>query len=289
MSTIVDVHAREILDSRGNPTLEVEVATEAGNIGRAAVPSGASTGEFEAHELRDGDAARFAGKGVTKAVQNVIDVLSDAVVGFDATDQVGVDESMLQADGTPNKKTLGANALLGVSLATARAAAHDVGLPLYRYIGGTLARTLPVPMMNVINGGEHADNALDIQEFMLVPKGADTFREGLRWGVETFHHLKKILQDKGLNTSVGDEGGFAPNLPSNKAALDFVMTAIEKAGYKPGEDIYLALDCAASEYFKDGKYELKGEGKSLSSAENVDYLAALVNDYPIISIEDGSD
>jgi len=292
MSTIVDVHAREILDSRGNPTLEVEVATEMGNVGRAAVPSGASTGEFEAHELRDADAGRYKGKGVTQAVRNVIDTLSDVIVGFDAADQVMIDEAMLEADGTGNKKNLGANALLGVSLAVARAAAADVGLPLYRYIGGTLARTLPVPLMNVVNGGAHADNNMDFQESMLVPHGFETFPEALRAGVETFHTLKKLLHDAGKATSVGDEGGFAPNLGSNAEALALLTQAIEKAGYKPGEQISLALDVAASEFYdKDKKvYTLAGEGgRELDSAGLTDLYVELAGKYPLVSIEDGMD
>ena len=292
MSTIIDVHAREILDSRGNPTLEVEVATEMGNVGRAAVPSGASTGEFEAHELRDADAGRFGGKGVTQAVRNVIESLSDVVVGLDATDQVVVDEAMLEADGTPNKKNLGANALLGVSLAVARAAAGDVGLPLFRYIGGTLARTLPVPLMNVVNGGAHADNNMDFQESMLVPHGFATFPEALRAGVETFHALKKLLHDAGKATSVGDEGGFAPNLDSNAEALGLLTQAIEKAGYKPGEQISLALDVAASEFYdKDKKvYTLAGEGgRELDAAGLADLYVELAGKYPLVSIEDGMD
>ncbi len=292
MSTIVDVHAREILDSRGNPTLEVEVATEMGNVGRAAVPSGASTGEFEAHEMRDGDANRYKGKGVTQAVRNVIETLSDVIVGLDATDQVIVDTAMLEADGTPNKKNLGANALLGISLAVARAAAADVGLPLFRYIGGTLARTLPVPLMNVVNGGAHADNNMDFQESMLVPHGFESFPEALRAGVETFHTLKKLLHDAGKSTSVGDEGGFAPNLASNAEALALLTQAIEKAGYKPGEQISLALDVAASEFYdKDKKvYTLSGEGgRELDAAGLADLYVELAGKYPLVSIEDGMD
>jgi enolase len=292
MSTIVDVHAREILDSRGNPTLEVEVATEMGNVGRAAVPSGASTGEFEAHELRDADAGRFGGKGVTQAVRNVIETLSDVVVGLDATDQVDVDDAMLEADGTANKKNLGANAMLGVSLAVARAAAADVGLPLFRYIGGTLARTLPVPLMNVVNGGAHADNNMDFQESMLVPHGFETFPEALRAGVETFHALKKLLNDAGKATSVGDEGGFAPNLDSNAEALSLLTAAIEKAGYKPGEQISLALDVAASEFYDKSKkvYTLAGEGgRELDAAGLADLYVELAGKYPLVSIEDGMD
>ncbi len=292
MSTIVDVHARQILDSRGNPTLEVEVTTELGSIGRAAVPSGASTGEFEALELRDGDKTRFGGKGVTKAIANVNDRLAAVVAGFDALDQQAVDEAMLAEDGTPNKGELGANAMLGVSLATARAAAQDVGLPLFRYLGGTLARTLPVPLMNVINGGAHADNNLDFQETMLVPFGFDTFPEALRAGVEVFHVLKKQLKEAGKTTSVGDEGGFAPDLGSNAEALDLLVKAIEAAGYEPGTQIGLALDVAASEFYDESKkvYRLAGEGgRELDSAG----LAALYDDlcgrYPLVSIEDGMD
>jgi enolase len=292
MSTIVDVHAREILDSRGNPTLEVEVTTELGSIGRAAVPSGASTGEFEALELRDGDAHRFAGKGVTKAVANVNDRLAAVVAGFDAVDQIAVDEAMLAEDGTPNKGEFGANAILGVSLATARAAATDVGLPLFRYLGGTLARTLPVPLMNVINGGAHADNNLDFQETMLVPFGFDSFPEALRAGVETFHVLKKLLRDAGKTTSVGDEGGFAPDLGSNAEALDLLTKAIEAAGYRPGEQIGLALDVAASEFYDEAKkvYRLDGEGgRELDSAGLAALYDELCGRYPLVSIEDGMD
>ncbi|GAA6186955.1 phosphopyruvate hydratase [Litorivita sp. NS0012-18] len=289
MSIIIDILAREILDSRGNPTVEVDVILEDGTMGRAAVPSGASTGAYEAVEKRDGDKGRYLGKGVLEAVASVNGEIAEALVGFDVTEQVAIDMAMIELDGTPNKARLGANAILGVSLAVAKAAADYTAQPLFRYIGGTSARVLPVPMMNIINGGEHADNPIDIQEFMIMPVSASNIKEAIRMGAEVFHTLKKELSAAGHNTGIGDEGGFAPNLASTRDALDFVMTAIEKAGYKPGEDIYLALDCAASEYFKDGKYELKGEGKSLSSAENVDYLAALVNDYPIISIEDGCD
>ncbi|MGH1459350.1 MAG: phosphopyruvate hydratase [Paracoccaceae bacterium] len=289
MSIIIDILAREILDSRGNPTVEVDVILEDGTMGRAAVPSGASTGAYEAAEKRDGDKDRYLGKGVLEAVASVNGEIAEALVGFDVTEQVAIDMAMIELDGTPNKARLGANAILGVSLAVAKAAADYTAQPLFRYIGGTSARVLPVPMMNIINGGEHADNPIDIQEFMIMPVAATNIKEAIRMGAEVFHTLKKELSAAGHNTGIGDEGGFAPNLASTRDALDFVMTAIEKAGYKPGEDIYLALDCAASEYFKDGKYELKGEGKSLSSAENVDYLAALVNDYPIISIEDGCD
>lgn len=287
MLDITHVHAREILDSRGNPTVEVEVRLSSGAEGRAAVPSGASTGAHEAVELRDGDKERYLGKGVLKAVAAVNETIAPSILGYDAGDPYDIDATLLSLDGTDNKGKLGANAILGVSMAVARAAANAYELPLYRYLGGVNARVLPVPLMNVINGGEHADNALDIQEFMLVPKGADTFREGLRWGVETFHHLKKILQDKGLNTSVGDEGGFAPNLPSNKEALELLTSAIEAAGYRPGEDISLALDVAATEFYADGKYTLAAENRTLSSAEFIDYLAGLAGSYPIVSIEDG--
>ncbi|MFM2389609.1 MAG: hypothetical protein RLZZ437_1164 [Pseudomonadota bacterium] len=287
MSTIIDIHAREILDSRGNPTVEVDVTLEDGSMGRAAVPSGASTGAHEANERRDGDANRYKGKGVLEAVAAVNGELAEELVGFDATEQVGIDRTMIEMDGTPNKSRLGANAILGVSLAVAKAAAEYTAQPLYRYIGGTSARILPVPMMNIINGGEHADNPIDIQEFMIMPVGADNIRDAVRMGSEVFHTLKKELQAAGHNTGIGDEGGFAPNLSSARDALDFILKSIEKAGYKPGEDIYLALDCAATEYFKGGKYEMKGEGKSLSISENVDFLAGLAADYPIISIEDG--
>ena len=287
MSTIIDIHAREILDSRGNPTVEVDVVLESGAMGRAAVPSGASTGAHEAVERRDGDKTRYKGKGVLEAVEAVNGELAEAIIGFDATEQVGIDLTMIELDGTPNKGRLGANAILGVSLAVAKAAAEFTGQPLYRYIGGTSARVLPVPMMNIINGGEHADNPIDIQEFMIMPVGADNIRDAIRMGSEVFHTLKKELQNAGHNTGIGDEGGFAPNLSSARDALDFILKSIEKAGYKPGEDIYLALDCAATEYFKGGRYEMKGEGKSLSIEENVAFLAGLANDYPIISIEDG--
>ncbi len=287
MSTIIDIHAREILDSRGNPTIEVDVALESGAFGRAAVPSGASTGAHEAVERRDGDKGRYMGKGVLEAVAAVNGEIAETIIGFDATDQIGIDRTMMELDGTPNKSRLGANAILGVSLAVAKAAAEVTGQPLFRYVGGTAARVLPVPMMNIINGGAHADNPIDIQEFMIMPVGAANIREAVRMGAEVFHTLKKELHAAGLATGVGDEGGFAPNLSSARDALDFIVKSIEKAGYKPGVDIYLALDCAATEYFKNGKYELEGEGKSLTPAENVDYLAALVADYPIISIEDG--
>jgi enolase len=287
MSTIIDIIGREILDSRGNPTVEVDVILEDGTMGRAAVPSGASTGAHEAVERRDGDKSRYMGKGVLEAVAAVNGELAEALVGFDATEQVAIDAAMMDLDGTPNKSRLGANAILGVSMAVAKAAAEYTGQPLFRYVGGTSARTLPVPMMNIINGGEHADNPIDIQEFMIMPVAADNIRDAVRMGAEVFHTLKKELHAAGLSTGIGDEGGFAPNLSSTRDALDFILKAIEKAGYKPGQDIYLALDCASTEYFKDGKYEMAGEGLSLSAAENVDYLAQLCADYPIISIEDG--
>ncbi len=287
MSTIIDIHAREILDSRGNPTVEVDVILEDGTMGRAAVPSGASTGAYEANERRDGDKSRYMGKGVLEACAAVNGEIAEALVGIDATEQVEIDEMMIELDGTENKSRLGANAILGVSMAAAKAAADYCTQPLYRYIGGTTARVLPVPMMNIINGGEHADNPIDIQEFMIMPVAADNIREAVRMGAEVFHTLKKELSDAGLSTGIGDEGGFAPNISSSRDALDFILKSIEKAGCKPGEDMYLALDCAATEYYKDGKYVLSGEGKTLSSEENADYLAALVNDYPIISIEDG--
>jgi enolase len=287
MSTIIDIHAREILDSRGNPTIEVDVTLESGAFGRAAVPSGASTGAHEAVERRDGDKARYMGKGVLDAVAAVNGEIAEEIIGFDATEQVGIDRTMIELDGTSNKGRLGANAILGVSLAVAKAAADVSGQPLYRYVGGTSARVLPVPMMNIINGGEHADNPIDIQEFMIMPVAAENIREAVRMGSEVFHTLKKELSNSGLSTGIGDEGGFAPNLSSTRMALDFILKSIEKAGYRPGEDIYLALDCASTEYFRGGKYEMKGEGKSLTSYENVEYLTALVADYPIISIEDG--
>jgi enolase 1/2/3 len=287
MSTIIDIHAREILDSRGNPTVEVDVILEDGTMGRAAVPSGASTGAYEANERRDGDKSRYMGKGVLEACAAVNGEIAEALVGIDATEQVEIDEMMIELDGTENKSRLGANAILGVSMAAAKAAADYCAQPLYRYIGGTTARVLPVPMMNIINGGEHADNPIDIQEFMIMPIAAENIREAVRMGAEVFHTLKKELSAAGLSTGIGDEGGFAPNISSSRDALDFILKSIEKAGYKPGEDMYLALDCAATEYYKDGKYVLSGEGKTLSSEENADYLAALVNDYPIISIEDG--
>ena len=287
MTAIVDIMGREILDSRGNPTVEVDVLLEDGSEGRAAVPSGASTGAHEANELRDGDKARYMGKGVLKAVDNVNGEIFDALSGLDAEDQRGVDTAMIQLDGTKNKSRLGANAILGVSMAVAKAAAAASGLPLYRYVGGANAHLLPVPMMNIINGGAHADNPIDIQEFMIMPVSAETVADAIRMGAEIFHVLKKNLKDAGHNTGIGDEGGFAPNLKSADEALSFIMRAIEKAGYKPGHDIMLALDCAATEYYKNGKYELAGEGKSLDSGSNVKYLEGLVSRFPIVSIEDG--
>ena len=286
MTAIVDLHARQILDSRGNPTVEVEAWLEDGSTGRAAVPSGASTGAHEAVELRDGGEA-WGGKGVAKAVANVNGEIADALVGEDAEDQREIDDALLALDGTGNKGRLGANAILGVSLAVAKAAADARGLPLYRYVGGVSSRTLPVPMMNIINGGEHADNAIDFQEFMIVPVGAETFGEALRCGAEIFHTLKKGLSDAGLSTAVGDEGGFAPDLGKTTDALDFVMRSIEKAGYRPGDDVVLALDCAASEYYRDGAYRMTGEGRTMSSDENVRFLADLAARYPLASIEDG--
>ncbi|HOB09313.1 MAG: phosphopyruvate hydratase [Limnochordia bacterium] len=283
---IDDVRAREVLDSRGNPTVEVEVSLADGSYGRAIVPSGASTGQFEAVELRDGDQGRYLGKGVQKAVNNVNEVIAPEIIGMDATRQIEIDELLIKLDGTPNKGKLGANAILGVSLAVARAAADSVGLPLYQYIGGTNAQELPVPMMNILNGGAHADNNVDIQEFMIMPVGAQSFREGLRMGAEVFHSLKKVLAKRGLNTAVGDEGGFAPNLQSNEEAIQVIMEAIVNAGYKPGEDICLAMDVAATELFKDGRYELAGEGKSLTTDEMIAFYENLVTKYPIISIED---
>ncbi|MCB5282438.1 MULTISPECIES: phosphopyruvate hydratase [unclassified Arthrobacter] len=287
MALIDAIHAREILDSRGNPTVEVEVLLSDGQIGRAAVPSGASTGEHEAVELRDGDKDRYLGKGVQKAVDAVIDQIAPALIGFDATDQRSIDQSMIDLDGTANKSKLGANAILGVSLAVANAAAASADLPLYKYLGGPNAHVLPVPLMNILNGGSHADSDVDIQEFMVVPLGAETFSEGLRWGVEVYHALKAVLQAKGLSTGLGDEGGFAPNLPSNRAALDLIQEAIRNAGYTPGQDIALALDVASSEFFTDGAYQF--EGKSLSSTEMSAYYAELVADYPLVSIEDPLD
>jgi enolase len=287
MTAIVNIVGREILDSRGNPTVEVDVLLEDGSFGRAAVPSGASTGAHEAVELRDGDKSRYLGKGVTKAVDAVEGEIFDAIGGMDAEDQVLIDDTMIALDGTPNKARLGANALLGVSLATAKAAAEASGLPLYRYVGGTSARTLPVPMMNIVNGGAHADNPIDFQEFMVMPVGASSFAEGLRMGAEIFHTLKAALKAAGHNTNVGDEGGFAPNLPSAEAALDFVMQAVSKAGFKAGDDVLLALDCASTEFFKNGAYVYEGESKTRSIQQQVDYLAELVSKYPIASIEDG--
>ena len=288
MTAIIDIHGREILDSRGNPTVEVDVLLEDGSFGRAAVPSGASTGAHEAVELRDGDAGRYLGKGVLKAVEAVNTEIRELLVeNFDAEDQRDIDLSLIALDGTANKSRLGANAILGTSLAVAKAAANARGLPLYSYLGGVSAHMLPVPMMNIINGGEHADNPIDIQEFMIMPVGADSLAEAVRWGAEVFHTLKKGLHQKGLATSVGDEGGFAPDLASTRAALDFIMESIAKAGFKPGEDIVLALDCAATEFFKGGKYEISGEGLSLAPAEMADYLAKLCAEYPIRSIEDG--
>ena len=288
MSTIIyDVYAREVLDSRGNPTVEVEVILEDGTLGRAIVPSGASTGAYEAVELRDGDKERFLGKGVLQAVENVNNELAPEIIGFDATDQLGIDRLMLELDGTPNKGKLGANAILGVSMAVAKAAAEGLGLPLYQYLGGINSKELPVPMMNILNGGEHADNNVDIQEFMVMPVGAETFAEGLRMGVEIFHNLKAVLKAKGLNTAVGDEGGFAPNLSSNEEALTIIIEAIEKAGYKPEQDVLLALDVAATELYKDGKYEFSGEGVTRTPDEMITFYEELCNKYPIISIEDG--
>ena len=287
MSEIREVIAREILDSRGNPTVEVDVILEDGTWGRAAVPSGASTGAFEAVELRDNDPQRYLGKGVTQAVENVNSIIGPEILGFDALDQVGIDEYLIELDGTPNKGKLGANAILGVSMAVAKAAANYLGLPLYRYLGGTNARVLPAPMMNILNGGKHADNNVDIQEFMIMPLGASSFSEALRMGAEVFHNLKKVLKGKGYNTAVGDEGGFAPNLKSNEEAIEVIVEAIEKAGYTPGKDIYIALDVAATELYKDGFYVLEGEGVKKSAAEMVEYYEKLCAKYPIISIEDG--
>ena len=287
MTAIVDIVGREILDSRGNPTVEVDVMLEDGSQGRAAVPSGASTGAHEAVELRDGDKARYLGKGVLKAVEAVNGEIFDAIGGMDAEDQPAIDQILIELDGTPNKSRLGANAILGVSLALAKAAAAARDLPLYRYVGGVNARTLPVPMMNIINGGAHADNPIDFQEFMILPVGAPTFAEGLRTGAEIFHTLKKALKDAGHNTNVGDEGGFAPNLPSADAALAFVVKASETAGYKPGEDVFIGLDCASTEFFKNGKYDYEGEGAVRDIEAQVKYLADLVGRYPICTIEDG--
>ncbi|MCG9967572.1 phosphopyruvate hydratase [Pelotomaculum terephthalicicum JT] len=288
MSTLIeDIYAREILDSRGNPTIEVEVVLENGIMGRAAIPSGASTGAYEAVELRDGDSKRYNGKGVLKAVENVNSILAPEIAGYDATDQAGIDRAMLQLDGTPNKGKFGANAILGVSIAAAKAAAEAVGLPLYQYLGGTNAKVLPVPMMNILNGGKHADNNVDIQEFMVMPVGAANFAEALRMNTEIYHTLKSVLKKKGLNTAVGDEGGVAPMLGSNEEALAVIIEAIQATGYQPGEEIALAIDAAASEFFKEGKYVLAAENKSLTAAEMVDYYTMLVDKYPIISIEDG--
>lgn len=287
MSSIIDVVAREILDSRGNPTVEADVLLESGVMGRAAVPSGASTGEKEALELRDGDKSRYLGKGVLKAVEHINTEICEAIIGLDAQDQSFIDKTLLDLDGTDNKGRLGANAILAVSMAVAKAAAEDAGLPLYRYLGGAGPMSLPVPMMNVINGGAHANNSLDIQEFMVIPVGAKTFRDALRCGAEIFHSLKKICADHGYSTAVGDEGGFAPNLAKNEDAIKLILDAIDKAGYVAGEDVLIALDCASSEFYKDGKYHLSGEGLALSSEEFANYLATLCDNYPIISIEDG--
>jgi len=287
MTAIIDIHAREILDSRGNPTVEVDVTLEDGSFGRAAVPSGASTGAHEAVERRDGDKSRYGGKGVKDAVKAVNGKIAKALADFEAEDQAEIDAAMIDLDGTDNKSKLGANAILGVSLAVAKAAAESRGLPLYRYVGGVSAHVLPVPMMNIINGGEHADNPIDFQEFMIVPHGADTLADAVRWGAEIFHTLKKSLSEAGLSTGIGDEGGFAPNIGSTNEAIEFILKSIEKAGYKPGEQVALALDCAATEFYKGGNYVISGEGKTLSSAQMVDYLADLAQRYPIWSIEDG--
>lgn len=287
MTMIVDVYAREVLDSRGNPTVEVEVSLENGGFGRAIVPSGASTGAYEAVELRDGDKNRYLGKGVENAVNNVNDIIAPEIIGLDALDQVLIDRTMIELDGTPNKGKLGANAILAVSMAVARAAADALGVSLYSYLGGFNAKVLPVPMMNIVNGGEHADNNIDVQEFMILPVGASSFKEALRQGAEIFHNLKSVLQDKGLNTAVGDEGGFAPNLSSNEEAIQTIIAAIERAGYKPGVDVFLGMDVASTEFYKDGKYHLEGEGKSFTSEEFVSLLESWVDKYPIITIEDG--
>jgi len=287
MTIITDLYAREILDSRGNPTVEVEIYLESGIMARAAVPSGASTGAYEAAELRDEDKDRYMGKGVLKAVENVNEIIAPEIIGMNVMDQIGIDKVLIELDGTENKAKLGANAILGVSLAAAKAAAEELELPLYQYIGGVNAKQLPIPLMNILNGGKHADNNVDIQEFMVMPVGAESFSHALRIGTEIFHSLKKVLKGKGLNTAVGDEGGFAPDLASNEEALKIIMEAIEKAGYKAGEEVYLALDVAATELYKDGKYNIEGEGKVLTSAELVDYYENLVNKYPILSIEDG--
>ncbi len=287
MAMITDVYAREILDSRGNPTVEVEVYLEDGSFGRACVPSGASTGAYEAVELRDDDKSRYLGKGVLKAVENVNEIIAPEIIGMDALDQVGIDSVMIELDGTPNKAKLGANAILGVSMAVAHAAANSLGVPLYNYLGGVNAKTLPVPMMNILNGGKHADNTVDIQEFMVMPVGAESFSQALRMGAEIFHSLKKVLSAKGLNTAVGDEGGFAPNLKSNEEAITTILEAIKAAGYEAGKDVFLALDVAATEMYKDGKYNFEGEGVVKSTDEMIDFYADLVSKYPVISIEDG--
>ncbi|MBT8420934.1 MAG: phosphopyruvate hydratase [Gammaproteobacteria bacterium] len=289
MAKITDIKAREVIDSRGNPTVEADVILDSGVVGQAAVPSGASTGSREAVELRDGDKNRFLGKGVTKAVDNVHNVIKPALIGMDPSSQIEIDDKMIGLDGTDNKGNLGANALLAVSMATAKAAACDQGVPLYRYLGGVGPFQMPVPMMNIINGGEHADNNVDMQEFMIMPVGAPSIREAIRYGAEVFHALKKVLQSRGMNTAVGDEGGFAPDLPSNESAIEVILEACKNAGYEPGKDIFIALDCASSEFYKDGKYNIASEGKVLSSAEFADYLGAWVDKYPIISIEDGMD
>ena len=287
MSAIIDIHAREILDSRGNPTVEADVVLQSGAFGRAAVPSGASTGVHEAVELRDGDKARYMGKGVEQAVNHVNDEIYDALAGLDADDQIAIDEEMIALDGTENKGKLGANAILAVSLAVAKAEAEEAGMPLYRYLGGTMEITLPVPMMNILNGGKHADNPIDVQEFMIAPIGAPSIKEAIRWGAEIFHTLKKNLKAAGQNTNVGDEGGFAPNLKTAEEALTFIVKAISDAGYKPGEDVFIALDAASSEFYENGKYEMKGEGKSYTSAQMVEYYKGLCDKFPIFSIEDG--
>lgn len=287
MSAIIDIHAREILDSRGNPTVEADVVLQSGAFGRAAVPSGASTGVHEAVELRDGDKTRYMGKGVEQAVNHVNDEIYDALAGLDADDQIAIDEEMIALDGTENKGKLGANAILAVSLAVAKAEAEEAGMPIYRYLGGTMARTLPVPMMNILNGGKHADNPIDVQEFMIAPIGAPSIKEAIRWGAEIFHTLKKNLKAAGQNTNVGDEGGFAPNLKTAEEALTFIVKAISDAGYKPGEDVFIALDAASSEFYENGKYEMKGEGKSYTSAQMVEYYKGLCDKFPIFSIEDG--
>lgn len=290
MSIISSIHARQIFDSRGNPTVEVDVTTDNGVVGRAAVPSGASTGKHEAVELRDDDKSMYMGKGVLKAVENVNSTIAEELIGFSVYEQSLLDRIMLELDGTPNKANLGANAILGVSLAIARAAAQEAGMPLYRYVGGVGASTLPVPMMNILNGGSHADNSIDFQEFMIMPVGAESFSEGLRWGTEIFHHLKNVLKKQGLSTNVGDEGGFAPNIKSNEDAIKVVLQAIETAGYRPGEDVMIAMDAAASEFYENGMYHFKkSSGDKLTSSEMVNYWADWVNKYPILSIEDGMD